>query len=226
MSHENVCFLCYCFSASDLFIAGTETTSSVIIWIILYVTKHPDVQARLQSQLDAVIGQEGRLPQLVDKPKLSYVDATIAEVQRIVSALPMAVPHSAVRETSLAGFVVPRDMTVFLNLWAIHHDANRWHEPFCFRPERFLDESGGLRVHSILPYSAARRSCTGESFARKAVFLYTAQLFYRFQFECPSGETLPGVEDSEYGIVLDCKPFKIRVTRRNEPYKSSTKTAD
>ena len=188
---------------------GTETPSSVIIWILYYIIKYPDVQARLHRQLDDVIGNANRLPELSDKPNLPYLDAFITEVQRIVSETPLAVPHSTTRDTSLAGFFIPRDMTVFVNLWAIHHDPDCWEDPFCFRPERFLDEHGRLQVEGIMPFSAGKRSCPGEGFSRRAVFLYAARLLYKFRFECPQGETIPDEAESDYGIVLNCKPFKI-----------------
>ena len=172
------------------------------------------MQARLHRQLDDVIGKANRLPELSDKPNLPYLDAFIAEVQRIVSETPLAVPHSTTRDTSLAGYFIPRDMTVLINLWAIHHDPDYWEDPFCFRPERFLDEQGRLRVEGIMPFSAGTRSCPGESLGRKAVFLFTARLLYNFKFECPPGEKLPDVEDCDIGIVLDCKPFKICAAER------------
>lgn len=203
-------------SASDIFMPGTETPSAVLIWILFYAVKYPDVQARLHNQLDDAIGKTSRLPELSDKPNLPYLEAFIAEVQRIVSETPLAVPHSTTRDTSLAGFFIPRDMTVFVNLWAIHHDPDNWEDPFCFRPERFLDDQGRLRVEGIMPFSAGTRSCPGEGFSRRAVFLFAARLLYRFKFVLPDSERLPDEEESDYGIVLNCKPFKVcALTRRN-----------
>ena len=193
---------------------GTETPSSVLIWILFYAVKYPDVQARLHRELDDVIGNANRLPELSDKPNLPYLEAFIAEVQRIVSETPLAVPHSTTRDTSLAGFFIPRDTTVFVNLWAIHHDPDCWKDPFCFRPERFLNEQGRVRVEGIMPFSAGIRSCPGEKFGRNAVFLYAARLLYSFKFECPNDKVLPHVEDSDYGIVLDCQPFEILALER------------
>ncbi|KAL9962857.1 hypothetical protein ACROYT_G032004 [Oculina patagonica] len=104
------------YSASDVFFPGTETPSTEVIWLIFYAIKYPDVQARLHRQLDDVIGNTNRLPEISDKPKLPYLEAFIAEVQRIVSDTPLAVPHSTTRDTSLAGFVIPRDTTVFVQM--------------------------------------------------------------------------------------------------------------
>ena len=203
-----------CFSASDLFSAGTETPSTVILWILYYLIKYPDVQARLHCELDDVIGKANRLPELSDKPNLPYLVAFIAEVLRIVSETPLAIPHLTMRDTFLAGFFIPRNMTVFINLWAIHHDPDCWEGPFCFRPERFLDEQGRLCVQGVLPFSAGTRSCPGEGFSKRAVFLYAARLLYSLKFECPLGEALPNEKDSDLGILRNCKPFKIRAIAR------------
>ena len=156
-----------------------------------------------------------RLPELSDRSNLPYLGAFITEVMRIVSETPLAIPHSTTRDTSLAGFYIPRDMTVFVNLWAIHHDLEYWGDPFTFRPERFLNEDGGLCVDGILPFSAGIRMCPGEKFGKKAVFLFVARLFYSFKFECPEGEMLPDEEDSYLGILRNCKPFNVRAITRN-----------
>ena len=201
-------------SASDFFFAGTDTPSTQITWALFYVIKYPDVQARLHRELDNVVGAE-RLPELSDKPNLSYLDAFLNEMVRIVSETPLAIPHLTMRETSLAGFYIPQDMTVIVNLWAIHHDLEYWEDPFTFRPDRFLDKEGRLGVHGILPFSAGIRSCPGERFGKKAVFLFLSRLLHRFKFECPEGEELPAEEDSDLGILRNCKPFKIRAITRN-----------
>ena len=205
----------FTFSASELFIAGTGTLSVVIIWSLYYVTKHPDVQARLHCELDEFFGKNARLPEFSDRPDLPYLEAFTAELHRSASDNPLALPHSTTRDTSLAGFFIPRDTTVFVNLWGIHHDPDYWREPFSFRPDRFLDEQGRLHVEGIMPFSTGTRSCLGEKFAKRVVFLFVARLLHRFRFECPYGEILPEEEDiSDYGILLDCKPFRIKAIER------------
>ena len=51
----------------DLFIAGSETTSTTLIWALLYIIREPEVQKKVQYELDAVVGP-GRLPGLADRP--------------------------------------------------------------------------------------------------------------------------------------------------------------
>ena len=40
----------------DLFLAGSETTSTTLTWAVLYMVRYPGVQARVQQELDSVVG--------------------------------------------------------------------------------------------------------------------------------------------------------------------------
>ena len=203
-------------NAADLFIAGTETPTSLLMWVIIFVTKYPDVQARLQQQLDEAIGSE-RLPSLKDKLRLPYVEAVIAEVLRHVSIMPMAIPHSSTKDSTLCGYKIPSNTKVLLNLWAIHHNPASWEDPFDFKPERFLDESGKFSTRNcshLMPYSYGRRSCPGEAVARAQMFLFVSQMLHTFEFHCPSDEVLPDALDGQFGIVFRPNSFKIWVKDR------------
>ena len=59
----------------DLFLAGSETTSTTLTWAALYMVRYPQVQARVQAELDTVVGKNRR-PAIVDKPKLPYTEVS------------------------------------------------------------------------------------------------------------------------------------------------------
>ena len=42
----------------DLFLAGSETTSTTLNWAVLYMVRYPEVQARVQEELDSVVGTD------------------------------------------------------------------------------------------------------------------------------------------------------------------------
>ena len=60
----------------DLFIAGSETTSSTLTWAALYMVRYPQVQKKVQAELDRVVGQN-RPPSLQDKSRLPYTEVRI-----------------------------------------------------------------------------------------------------------------------------------------------------
>ena len=62
-----------------LFLAGTDTTSNTLRWATQYLVKYPEVQARIHSELDTIIGRN-RLPKLTDKQNLPYIEAVLMGV--------------------------------------------------------------------------------------------------------------------------------------------------
>ena len=63
----------------DMFTAGSETTSTTLAWAVNYMITHPEIQARVQAEIDTVLVD--RPPSLEDKEALSYTVATIMEIQ-------------------------------------------------------------------------------------------------------------------------------------------------
>ena len=99
------------FTLRDLLFAGTETTSTTLLWFLVYMANNPDVQTRLQKEIDAVVPRS-RYPSLDDKSKLTYVEATTLEMMRIRTIGPLAVPHQTMRDTEVAGFFIPANCVV------------------------------------------------------------------------------------------------------------------
>nr|CAD7195135.1 unnamed protein product [Timema douglasi] len=78
---------------SDLFIAGSDTTTGALAYGILNMVLNPKIQNKIQDEIDAVVGRE-RLPSSDDRIKMPYTDATINEILRFANVAPLAVPHS------------------------------------------------------------------------------------------------------------------------------------
>ena len=64
---------------------------------------HPQVQDKIQEEIDSLVKREGRLPQLSDKPDLPYTAAVTLEVMRLQTVVPLAMAHSASRSTVIQG---------------------------------------------------------------------------------------------------------------------------
>ena len=76
----------------DLFLAGSETTSTTLTWAALYMVRYPGVQEKVQEELDNVVGVN-RSPSMADKPNLPYTEAVIMEIQRHANIVPLGVQH-------------------------------------------------------------------------------------------------------------------------------------
>lgn len=200
---------------NDIFSAGLETTSTCVLWTLAYLALNPKVQERLHQELDDVIGRE-RQPELADKPSLPYMEATIYEVLRYSSLVPLLFPHSTTTDTTLNGFDIPQDTIVLFNVWNMHHDENEWQKPHVFDPSRFLDAKGKLicpGTLSYLPFGAGRRVCMAESLGKIQLFLFISRLLHKFRFSVPHDAKEPDLEGI-FGASLCPKPYHLCIERR------------
>ncbi|CAG5125150.1 unnamed protein product [Candidula unifasciata] len=195
----------------ELFLAGTETTSTTIYWCLLYMLHNPQVQDKVHQEIKEKIGTN-RAPSIQDKTQLVYLNAVITETQRLASIVPLSVTHMCSEEATLRGYTIPKGTSIIPNLDSVLHDKATWGEDAdCFRPERFIDKSGKLNVpEEFIPFGNGRRVCLGEAIAKMELFLFLAYMFQRFQFLPVNPGKLPGL-DYECGLVTAPKAYDIRV---------------
>ncbi|CAM5086801.1 unnamed protein product, partial [Natator depressus] len=121
------------FSTLDLFAAGTETTSTTVRWGLLMMMKYPEIQRRIQEEIDQVI-EPGQMPMLEDRKKLPYTDAVIHEIQRFSNIVPMSVSCSTSTNVSFRGYMIPKflDSCDYLRILAStkkkHNRTGQWSE--------------------------------------------------------------------------------------------------
>ncbi|MGH0152509.1 UNVERIFIED_CONTAM: hypothetical protein FKN15_022322 [Acipenser sinensis] len=175
------------FCTLDLFVAGTETTATTLRWALLYMIKYPQIQEKVQAEIDRVIGQ-ARQPSMEDKPNMPYTDAVIHEVQRMGNIVPLNVPRMSTEDTMLGGYFLPKGTQVFANLTSVLFDKNEWQTPDTFNPEHFLDAEGQfVRREAFMPFSAGKRVCLGEQLARMELFLFFTSFLQKVTFSSPEG---------------------------------------
>ncbi|XP_040263277.1 cytochrome P450 2D14-like [Bufo bufo] len=197
----------------DLFSAGTETTSTTLRWALLYMILYPDVQSKVQEEIDQVIGRE-RKPTMGDALQMPYTYAVIHEVQRCGDIAPLALPHMTYRDMEIEGYLIPKGTTVITNLSSVLKDQQVWEKPLQFYPKHFLDENGKfVKREAFIPFSAGRRACLGEQLARMELFLFFTTILQQLTFEIPSDQPRPR-EDPIYAFTLSPYPYNIHVVPR------------
>ncbi|XP_076441007.1 uncharacterized protein LOC143280261 [Babylonia areolata] len=199
-------------TVADLFIAGSETVPTALQWALLFFLHHPHVQDKCFEEISDVIGLH-RLPTMRDRPKLTYLEATICEVLRKGDIGPFTGPHTCAHDFTFRGYGIPKGATVLPFLTGVLQDPKIWGDPEKFQPERFIDPDGNLkRFEELIPFGTGRRVCLGESLARMELFLYLATLIQHFRF-LPAEEQLPPLE-GVFGITVSPRPYKIRALSR------------
>lgn len=168
-----------------LVLAGHETTANAMVWTFHLLSRHPEVRARLQAELDRVLG--GRDPGLSDLASLPFTGAVIKESMRLYPPAWM-LGRSANEDLELGGFHIPKGSMVFVCIYQLHRDPRFWSAPDQFRPERFLEGAPEAPPkHAYLPFSAGPRVCIGNAFAEMEAKLLLATIARRAELT-----TVPG----------------------------------
>lgn len=200
------------YAVLDLFVAGTETTSTTLLWAFVYMMKYPEIQEKVQAEIDKVVGRYRR-PSMDDRPCMPYTDAVIHEIQRMGNVVPLSVPRMTNEDTILEGYFIPKGTQIIPNLTSVLFDQTKWKTQHSFDPQNFLNAQGKFeKPEAFIPFSLGKRSCPGESLARMELFLFFTSFLQSFSLSAPD-ETQTSL-DFKFGMTLSPKPFKICFTPR------------
>ncbi|KAK6997634.1 cytochrome P450 2J3 [Biomphalaria glabrata] len=204
-------------SIFDFLVAGTETTSTSLLWCLLYALNYPEVQEKIFKEIENEIGLE-RAPTSQDRTKLVYLNAFLAEVSRLASVAAHAFTHYCPQETTVKGYKIPKDSIIIPNLDSVMYDKKIWgNDVMSFKPERFINQEGKLHIpEQLIPFGIGRRICLGEGMAQTIRFLIMSSMFQRFQLLPRDAEAPPSL-GYVFGADVSPQSFEIRfVDRRGE----------
>ncbi|XP_041987216.1 farnesoate epoxidase-like [Aricia agestis] len=190
----------------DLLEAGVETVNNTTVFMLIHLLLNPDVQAKLQKEIDAEVGT--RKPILDDRSRMVYTEAVILEALRISTVAAMGIPHKAMEDAKLGDYFIPKGTVILLSAYELHN-GDHWKEPTVFRPERFITSDNKVRHEDgLLPFGLGKRRCMGEGLARSELFIFLTHVLQRFNIKVPDGDPLPSTEPVD-GITLSAKDFNI-----------------
>ncbi|XP_040204231.1 cytochrome P450 2K6-like [Rana temporaria] len=171
---------------AQLFGAGMETTSTTLRWSLLIMIKYPEIQEKVQKEIEKVIGTAQ--PKLEHRKQMPYTDAVVCEVQRFGDIAPTNLPHATTCDITFRGYLIPKGTTIVPLLSSILKDKAYFAKPDQFYPEHFLDADGKFnRNDAFIPFSAGKRSCAGEGLAKMELFLFFTTLLQNFTFKALPG---------------------------------------
>ncbi|KAF8121605.1 cytochrome P450 [Boletus edulis] len=207
-------------ASGTAFLAGSETSNSVLMTFFLMMMVNPAVQEKAQAQIDAVVGRD-RLPTMDDRPLLPLIDAIFRETLRYSPILPLSVPHAAVDDDVYSGYHIPKGAIILANLWSMAHDESRYPNPDAFIPERFINDDGTLKPDDMehIMFGFGRRICVGRHFAVTTVWVAIAKVLAVYKILRPldkNGVEMPVEPKFSSGIAVHPLPFKCRIVPRFE----------
>jgi cytochrome P450 family 307 subfamily A len=207
------------------FLGGHSAIGNLVMMILANTVSHPNVQAKIQDECDAVLSQKSKtnemdLVSLNDRLNMPYTEAVIWETLR-VSSSPI-VPHVATCETEIGGFPVAKDTVIFVNNYDLNLGESYWGQD-CkeFRPERFLKQveqdhttvTRVVRPEHFVPFSTGKRTCIGQRLVQGFAFIVVTGLLSRFDISAPLKVDIKSkIQPSCVAVPPDC--FNLVFTPR------------
>ncbi|MFI1962752.1 cytochrome P450 [Streptomyces pathocidini] len=164
-----------------MLIAGTETTAGALSWACYLLSRHPQIQRRLQAELDAQLGD--RDVGFDDLGRLRFLHQVIAETLRLHPSTWMLM-RSPVTDVALGERVLPAGAIVLFSIYALQRDPSLYPDPDVFDPDRWVPgRTAQLPKDAYIPFGAGIRGCAGEQFARAEMAVILSVILRRFTLQ-------------------------------------------
>ncbi|KAH7843840.1 hypothetical protein Vadar_021263 [Vaccinium darrowii] len=189
---------------SDIFGAGSETSSTVVEWAMSELLKNPQAMKRAQDEVRNVFKKKGKVVE-TGLHELKYLNSVVKETLRLHPPAPLLLPRESSEKCMVNGYEIPAKTRVIVNAWAIGRDPRYWTEAERFDPERFIDSEIDYKGKDFeyIPFGAGRRICPGISFALPNMELPLAQLLYHFDWKLPNGMKREEIDMEErFGVTV------------------------
>ncbi|CAF1176406.1 unnamed protein product [Adineta ricciae] len=195
--------------------AGHDTTAAAVNYFCYLMGCHPDIQAKVQTELDIIFADDRERPcTMEDIQQMTYLDCVIKESMRVLSPVP-GIAREVQTDFTYRNQIVRKGTTVYIFIYGIHHDEGVFTNPDNFDPERFADSSAMKNEHSpfaFIPFSAGSRNCIGQRFAGLEERVVLSTIFRRFSFR--STQTIDQLHLSMDAILRPHVPIQMFIERR------------
>ena len=161
------------------FLAGHETTASVLTWVFYILAFQPNLVQRLRQEINDVVG-DGDV-EFAHIKRLPLVRAVFRETLRLYPPITF-IPRVALRNAKVGPRKLRRGALVMIAPWTLHRHKLYWKDPHEFRPERFLSEQGEQTPGAYIPFGQGNHTCVGAGFAQAESALIISRLIRRFDF--------------------------------------------
>jgi cytochrome P450 len=171
--------------AMTIFLAGHETTANALAWTWYLVSQSPEVEAKLQDEIDRVLG--GRLPTVADIPSLTYVEKVVTESMRLYPPA-WIIGRRALEDYQIGDYLVPAQSIIVASPYLVQRDARHFPDPDRFLADRWTPAfKASLPPFAYFPFGGGVRRCIGESFAWMELVLVVTTIAQRWQLRLVPG---------------------------------------
>lgn len=199
-------------------IGGYETTSTALSYVTYALATHPDVQQKLQEEIDAHFNPEteSEMPPYDLLSNMEYLDMVIRETLRMYPIAPIVVNRQASEDIYIQGLgTIPAGTRIGVDMYTLHYDPDLWGpvDPHVFYPERFATKRHPM---AWIPFGAGPRNCVGMRFALAEIKAVLVRLLKTYSIVDCGQQTHEPFEKLTENFVIAPKKTTVRLQLREE----------
>ncbi|OLN83762.1 putative sterigmatocystin biosynthesis P450 monooxygenase STCB-like protein 9 [Colletotrichum chlorophyti] len=203
--------------AANLMLAGADTTTSTLTYLVWAVLKKPGLQARLEAEVTAV--DESDVFDDAALEKLPLLNAVVEETLRLYGGVPANLPRVVPpKGANLGGFDIPGGTEVETQAYTLHRNPDVYQDPLEFDEERWMDPASVTpqQKSSFCPFGAGTRICIGMHLARMQIRMAAALLFRECSSLRLASSTTDAVMEMENFFIITPVGHRCEVTLTKE----------
>ncbi|WP_427052136.1 cytochrome P450 [Paenibacillus sp. TC-CSREp1] len=191
-------------NVGTLFLAGYEATATALTWTLHLLTRYPEVQLRMQEELDRVL--KGKAPGIEDVTNLAYTNQIILESLRLYPPS-YQIGRVVTENITLGDTVIPVNAVVMFSQYVMHRHPHFFSQPEKFIPERFSDTFlRELDKYAFFPFGIGNRICIGKGLSLNMLVMIMAAIGQRYNFastgDCEAAPVTLTTLNNQHPIVM------------------------
>jgi cytochrome P450 len=172
----------------QLLVAGHETSSNALSWLLYLLSSRPDCLERIRREFDSVLDETPLT--YSDLPKLEFTTQVVQEGLRLYPPFWM-VDRMALSDDRVGDLAIRRGSTVVVFIYGAHHSPQHWESPESFNPERFAKAHEKQHTpFTYLPFGAGPRGCIGGNYAMLQILMILSVLLRKYDLNLAPGQTI------------------------------------
>jgi cytochrome P450 len=166
--------------AMQLLVAGNETSSNALTWILYLLSRHPEHILAIRDEVEAVIGNDP-----IDFANLHRLEGTVRVIDEALRLYPpfWMIDRIALADDEVAGVRIPKGAMVIPYIYGTHRNPAHWTDVERYDPRRFERERAGERhPFAYIPFGGGPRICLGGNLALMQMLLIVITFVRRYDF--------------------------------------------
>ncbi|NP_001166007.1 cytochrome P450 6CK6 [Nasonia vitripennis] len=202
-------------NAFVFFLGGYETSSSTTSFCLYELAQNPEVQEKLQAEIDEVVRSLTGLT-YESIAEMEYLDMVLSETLR---KYPSGATLNRIAKEDYplpnTDFVIKKGMRIIIPLSGIQNNPEYYPDPEKFDPLRFTKEKVAARNKYVnIPFGDGGRICIGKRFAVMQVKIVLTAMLYNYQFSISQKTQVPPKYETRNFTQIARNGVHLRVERR------------